>query len=46
MIYLVNDVMFIEGLESRYVKVTFKDNNDKTELYYLIEKQTISMIIW
>lgn len=53
MIYLVNDVRFVEGLDSRYAKVTFKDNNGKNrvvlfdrktnEIYdYMIERTGIT----
>lgn len=53
MMYLVNDVRFVEGLDSRYAKVTFKDNNGKNrvvlfdrktnEIYdYMIERTGIT----
>lgn len=53
MMYLVNDVRFVEGLDSRYAKVTFKDDNGKNrvvlfdrktnEIYdYMIERTGIT----
>ena len=39
MIYLVNDVKFVEGLDSRYAKVTFKDSNDKNRVV-LFDRET------
>lgn len=39
MIYLVNDVRFIEGLDSRYAKVTFKDDNGNNRVV-LFDRKT------
>ena len=39
MMYLVNDVRFVEGLDSRYTKVTFKDDNGKNRVV-LFDRKT------